>query len=112
MSQPVLDLNTITLVGRLAAPAEHRELPSGDSLWTWRVIVNRPPRRRKDDDGKTQVDTIDCATYAKPLGRKVSGWSAGDVVELSGGLRRRFFRTATGAASRYEVEIDAATRLS
>jgi len=37
--------------------------------------------------------------------RSVGGWGEGDLVEVTGAIRRRFFRTAAGAASRVEVEV-------
>ena len=47
--------NEVRLVGRLAADPQLRELPSGDSVWNLRVVVERPlpsgkekPRQRVD----------------------------------------------------------------
>jgi single-strand DNA-binding protein len=37
-------VNTVTLCGRLAAEPEQRELPSGDTLLTFRLVVDRPAR--------------------------------------------------------------------
>jgi single-strand DNA-binding protein len=34
------------------------------------------------------------------------------VIEVEGALRRRFFRTASGAASRYEVEVTVLSRVA
>ena len=35
-------LNQVQLVGRLAADAVQRELPSGDRLATFRLVIDRP----------------------------------------------------------------------
>jgi single-strand DNA-binding protein len=35
----------------------------------------------------------------------VASWSAGDVVEVSGAVRRRFYSTPVGKASRHEIEV-------
>jgi single-strand DNA-binding protein len=35
----------------------------------------------------------------------VNRWAAGDVVEVEGALRRRFFRGGPGMATRLEVEV-------
>lgn len=113
-SDITIGVNEVLLVGRLAAEALERELPSGDTLWTWRVIVDRPQpagSRSAPSSGRAKVDTIDCATYAKALGRKVSGWQPGQLVEVSGSLRRRFFKAGGAPASRYEVEVTRASRL-
>lgn len=100
--------NEVRLTGRLAAAAVEVELPSGDRLATWRVVVRRPPTTRK---GAPTVDTIECAAYRAAVRRAVGGWVADDEIEVSGALRRRFWRTGTGAASRTEVEVSSARRL-
>src|SRR4051812_49150284 len=104
--------NEVRLVGRVAATAEPRALPSGDPLVVFRLVVERPPeelaraRRRAPT-----IDTLDCAAWRADVRRSVSTWSEGDIVEVSGSLRRRFWRGATGAASRTEVEVRRARRL-
>ncbi len=40
---PAPSRNEVLLVGRVAAVAEERELPSGDLLSTFRLVVDRPP---------------------------------------------------------------------
>jgi single-strand DNA-binding protein len=101
------DRNSVELVGRLAAPAEERTLPSGDRVSVFRLVVARPDGARGSG-----VDTVDCAAWTARLRRQVAPWGAGDRVALSGTLRRRFWRSATGApASRYEVEVVAVRRL-
>lgn len=103
--------NEVLLVGRLAAPPEDRELPSGDVLSTFRLVVDRRQPRPAGSRAPV-VDTIDCVARAAGLRRTAGSWRAGDVVELQGALRRRFFRTPRGAASRYEVDVAKAKRLS
>jgi len=39
-------------------------------------------------------------------------WRAGDIIEIDGALRRRFWRTPGGPVSRYEVEVRKARRLT
>ena len=101
--------NEVLLVGRLAAAPEERVLPSGDALVTWRLVVPRPAPAR---EGGATVDTLDCAAFRADVRRGASRWSPGDVIEVSGALRRRFWRGAAGASSRTEVEVAAARRLS
>ncbi|MGE5762543.1 MAG: hypothetical protein ACM3ZF_01215 [Mycobacterium leprae] len=38
-------------------------------------------------------------------------WSTGDVVDVSGALRRRFWRGSAGPVSRCEIEVRSAARL-
>lgn len=105
--------NEVVLVGRLAAVCEDRELPSGDVLTTWRVVVDRPATPTRADGVRTpKVDTLDCATFGRGVRRVVTGWAAGDVVQVEGALRRRFWRGAGGASSRCEVEVTRAKRIS
>ena len=92
--------NEVRLVGRVSQPPEERELPSGDVIWTFRVVVPRPR-----GSGRTTVDALECAAWTARARRSVAGWRAGDVVEVSGAMRRRFFRGVGGPASRVEVEM-------
>ena len=89
---------------RLAADPQLRELPSGDTVWNLRVVVERPPSAGKQKP-RQRVDSLECAVWAGRLKQQVKGWSAGDVVDVSGALRRRFFRAGGATASRVEVEL-------
>jgi single-strand DNA-binding protein len=100
-------LNSVTLSGRLAAEPEPRELPSGDLLLVFRIVVDRPPSA---DRQRRQVDTIDCAAWSGRVQRSVRAWTAGDIVTVEGHLRRRFRRSPGGAVSRVEVEVTKARR--
>jgi single-strand DNA-binding protein len=105
--------NEVLLVGRLAAVAEERDLPSGDTLSSFRVVVDRPPTRRVPAGARpVTVDALECVVWTSALRRAAAGWSPGDVLELQGSLRRRFWRAPTGASSRYEVEVVRAKRVA
>lgn len=104
--------NEVLLIGRLAAQPVRRELPSGDLLVSFRLVVERAPtpRRPARVAGTPRrraptVDTLDCAAWRKDAQRSLTRATAGDVLEVHGALRRRFWRTGTGAASRSEVEV-------
>jgi len=103
-------LNDVHLRGRLSASPEQRELPSGDVVAVFRLVVDRPPRSASTVSS-ARVDTVDCAVFRADLRRRSASWEPGDVIEVSGSLRRRFFRTGGGPASRYEVEVLAASRV-
>jgi single-strand DNA-binding protein len=116
--------NEVRLVGRLSAPARVLDLPSGDRLVTFRVIVDRIGRQQgrqqrnsKDasgasgGSGRRQVDTIDCATWTRREQRRVEKWQPGDLVEVQGELRRRFRRGESGPVSRVEVEVTLASKI-
>ena len=103
------DRNEVRLQGRLSGEAEERVLPSGEVLVNFRLAVGRSP-----DSGPSRVtvDKIDCVVRRAGLRRTVGAWTVGDVVELEGMLRRRFWRGTAGLASRYEVEVTSARRLA
>lgn len=94
-------LNTVQLRGRWTG-AEERELPSGDLLVTARLVVPR---------AAGGVDTLDCAVWTAALRKRVLAWPDGCQAEVTGSLRRRFWRTPGGPASRYEVEVQSARRV-
>lgn len=98
-------INEVRLVGRISQPPQERVLPSGDVVWTFRVIVPRAATQRTA--ARPGVDALECAAWRGRVRRSVAGWSAGDVVEVSGSLRRRFFHAGGAAASRVEVDVAA-----
>ncbi len=101
-SQDLDEVNEVTLVGRMSQAAEQQVLPSGSELWKFRVIVGRPP----SPASRVTVDALDCVVWVKRTARVVAKWRAGDLVEVTGSLRRRFFSPAAGGrVSRCEVEV-------
>jgi single-strand DNA-binding protein len=102
-----LALNVVRIAGRISATPEERTLPSGDSVWTFRLVVARP----EGHAGRQRVDTLECAVWGGRVRKQVTSWQVGDIVEVSGSLRRRFFATGTGRASRVEVEVAAGKML-
>jgi single-strand DNA-binding protein len=98
-------INEVTLLGRISQPAEQQVLPSGSELWKFRVIVGRPPSAAS----RITVDALDCVVWTKRPARAVAGWRTGDLVEVKGSLRRRFFAPSGGGrVSRCEVEVSSA----
>lgn len=104
-----VDCNEVRLVGRLAAPPRTVELPSGQELVTWRLIVRRPevPKQPR----RPTVDTIDCQGWTPQVRRQAALWQQDDMLELHGSLHRRFWRAPQGLSSRYEVEVTRTRRL-
>ena len=102
-------VNSVTIVGRVSAAPEVRDLPSGDRLVTLRVVVDRPPER---GTAKRVVDVIDVACWSKRTQRTATSLGPDDPIRVEGALRRRFFATASGRASRYEVEAGRLVRVS
>ena len=109
---PPEHVNEVRLVGRLAVEPSRRELPSGDVLVSFRLVVARSPDRRRRTERAPTVDTLDCAAWRRDVQRVVSRLVPGDVVEVEGSLRRRFWRVGAGAASRSEVEVTRVRRVA
>lgn len=97
--------NAVFLRGRLAAEPLARELPSGDEILTFRLTVDRPP---DGSEARSRVDSIDCATVVPRARRRVERAQPGDVLEVTGALHRRFWRSSAGLGSRYEVRVSSA----
>jgi single-strand DNA-binding protein len=95
-------VNEVRLVGRLSQAPEERLLPSGDAVWTFRVVV---PRARPAAGARQTVDALECAAWTSRARRSVSRWEADDTVEVVGTLHRRFFRAGGSVASRVEVQM-------
>lgn len=101
-SDDVPNPNRVYLRGRLGATAQLRVLPSGDELCQFRLTVDRPPGERG------RVDCLECASLRARVRRTVARAEPGDELEVTGSLRRRFWRGASGPASRYEVSVETA----
>ncbi|HEY7047024.1 MAG TPA: single-stranded DNA-binding protein [Jatrophihabitantaceae bacterium] len=100
--------NQVLLRGLLAVEPHTRILPSGDELCSFRLTVPRP----ESSHGRARSDSIDCATTRTGARKAIGRCAPGERVEVSGSLRRRFWRAGGGApASRYEVEVTRVRRL-
>jgi len=92
--------NEVRLVGRVSGISEPHDLPSGDSVVTLRLVVPREIHRPR----QPSVDTIDVACWSPDTRQGAAEVGVGGTAEVTGSLRRRFFRSGAGLQSRYEVE--------
>jgi single-strand DNA-binding protein len=96
-------LNDLLLRGRVSAPATTKELPSGDKVVEFRLIVSRAEREG--------VDTLDIAAWSAKM-RKIALTLQGDEwIEVSGSIHRRFWQSPAGVASRWQIEAAEIVRL-
>lgn len=102
----VAHVNEILLVGRLSGAPEWKSLPGGGQVAVWRLIVEHRDARSPQD----AIDTIRCVTYDSSVQDGVRDWRHGDVVEVRGALRHRFWRGPDGPRGLYEVEAAVALR--
>lgn len=100
--------NDVRLVGRLTGAPATVELPSGDTLVTFRISVPRDgPGARPPTSGQ-RVDSVPCTAWTPRLRRGILTWRAGDLVEVTGAVRCRFYQAGGATRSRVEVEAAAA----
>lgn len=96
-------LNDLLLRGRVSAQATSKELPSGDKVVEFRLIITRSEREG--------VDTLDIAAWSAKS-REIALTLQGDEwIEVSGSIHRRFWQSPTGVASRWQIEADEILRL-
>ena len=96
-------LNDLLLRGRVSAEAIEKELPSGDKVVEFRLVVSRAKREG--------VDTLDIAAWSAKSRRSALTLKADEWVEVSGSVHRRFWRGASGLASRWQVEALEITKI-
>ncbi|HTJ74962.1 MAG TPA: single-stranded DNA-binding protein [Acidimicrobiales bacterium] len=89
-------MNVVVLLGRLARPAEVRELPSGDRLVAYEVTVERPGERAET------VPVVWLGAPANAVEHEVD-----ERMLVVGRVRRRFFRAGGSTQSRTEVVAEA-----
>lgn len=98
--------NEVVLVGEVTVPPEERLLADGTRVVTFRVDVAR------DAETGPGRDSVECTARAGRLRRSLAVWRTGDVVEVTGALRRRFYRVGPASRPFVVVEVERARRLS
>ena len=100
-------VNEVRLVGRVTSLAVEKELPSGDKVVEFRVVIGRGKMR----NGKKEVDSLDIAAWSAKARRAALAVKIDSWIEVKGSVRRRFWRAPTGLASRWQVEASEVVRL-
>jgi single-strand DNA-binding protein len=88
--------NQVVMVGRCSGPGEEKVLPSGDKVVEFRIIVGR--------DDREGYDTFDVALWSYVLRKRGLSLKSDEWVEITGALRRRFWKVGAVSASRWQVE--------
>ena len=96
-------LNDVLLRGRVSQEAIEKQLPSGDKVVEFRLIVTR--------DRQSGVDTLDIAAWSAKSRRSALSLVADEWVEISGSIHRRFWSGPAGLASRWQVEAVEISRI-
>jgi single-strand DNA-binding protein len=96
-------VNDVLLRGKVSGNSTEKELPSGDHVVEFRIVV-----KRVDRDG---VDTLDIAAWSGKTRRTGLSLKPEEWVEIQGSIRRRFWRGVAGLASRWQVEASTISRI-
>ena len=96
-------LNDVLLRGRVSAPATTKELPSGDKVVEFRLIITRESREG--------VDTLDIAAWSAKSRKIALTLDSDEWIEVSGSIHSRFWQSPGGVASRWQVEAAEILRL-
>lgn len=102
--------NSVQLVGHVSGEPLERQLPSGDHLVTFRVVVPRSAAARRRT--RQSIDTVECSAWSARARRAAARLAIGDQVTVSGELRRTFRRGRGGIRSWVTVDVDRIERSS
>jgi len=96
-------LNDVVLRGRVSQEAVEKELPSGDKVVEFRLIITR--------EKLSGVDTLEIGAWSAKARRTALTLTPDEWVEVSGSIHRRFWSAPTGLASRWQVEAVEISRI-
>ena len=96
-------LNDVLLRGRVSAQATTKEMPSGDKVVEFRLIVSREHREG--------VDTLDIGAWSAKSRKVALTLKSEEWIEIVGSIHRRFWQSPTGVASRWQIEAAEIVRL-
>ena len=99
--------NEVSLEGRVSSLPIEKQLPSGDLVVEFRIVIDRRESRGK----KREVDTLDIAVWLAKPRRSARSLKIDDWVAVEGAVRRRFWKGPSGLASRWQVEANHLHRL-
>jgi single-strand DNA-binding protein len=95
-------LNEVSLIGRLSGVPIEKLLPSGDKVVEFRLVVGRA--KNSSGKSKVSVDTIDVAVWGARNRKIALRFNENSWIEVEGAIRRRFWHSPNGLASRWQVE--------
>ncbi|WP_306371258.1 single-stranded DNA-binding protein [Nocardiopsis sp. CC223A] len=93
--------NEVLLVGRITAEPVFRKMANGNRLASWRMCMARPAR---EGVSGRRSDAVYCVGFDSGLHPDLEEWRLGDVVRVTGALRRRFWHGRPEERSTCEVE--------
>ena len=96
-------LNSVLIRGRVSSLGIEKIMPSQDRVVEFRIVINRETR--------TGVDVLDIGAWNSKARRKALTLKVDEWVEIEGSIHRRFWQSAHGLASRWQIESSEITRI-
>lgn len=97
-------INRITILGRLARDPELRNTQTGTAVASFTLAVDR---NKKDADGNTPVDWIDCIAWQKTAEILAQYARKGALIGVTGRLQSRKYTAKDGTPrTAWEVVVD------
>lgn len=98
-------MNKVIEIGRLTAHPDLKQTPSGKSVLSFCIAVNR----RFKQDGNREADFIDCVAWDKTAEFIAKHFTKGDGIAIVGELRTRTYEDKQGNKRKaVEIYIDEA----
>lgn len=97
-----LNLNKVTLCGRLTADVELKQTTNGRSVCGFTLAVNRP---REKDGTEQKADFFNCIAWEKTAEFISKYFRKGNSIYIEGALKPRQYKTSTGLGV-YTVEVN------
>lgn len=88
----MLDYNKSLIAGRLTADPELKKTPSGVSVTSFTVAVNRP----KDKEGNRTADYIECQAWRNTAEFISKYFSKGSAIFVEGSIQTRSYEDKNG----------------
>lgn len=97
-----LNLNKVTLCGRLTADVELKQTTNGTSVVSFTLAINRP---RGKDSTEQKADFLDCIAWEKTAEFISKYFRKGESLYIEGALKARQYKTSTGLGVR-AIEVN------
>lgn len=95
--------NEVLLRGRVSGQPQEKELPSGDKVVEFRLVVTRLSREG--------VDTLDVGAWSAKSRKRGLTLKENEWIEIIGSVHRRFWQGSQGVASRWQIEASDISRI-
>jgi len=99
-----MDLNKVTLIGRLTRDPESRTIPSGESVATFSVATSRQWTDRQTNEKKSQTEFHNVVAWRRLAEIVTQYLKKGSQVYVEGRLQTRSWDDPSGA-KKYRTEI-------